>query len=64
MGGAVLQCMGVLRVNGFLSISRAIGESADRVACLYALKLYDDFVNTVTTAKRYEEIQRNIYIIF
>ncbi|RLU22632.1 hypothetical protein DMN91_004910 [Ooceraea biroi] len=26
MGGAVLQCMGVLRVNGFLSISRAIGD--------------------------------------
>ncbi|KAH0950289.1 hypothetical protein HN011_010658, partial [Eciton burchellii] len=26
MGGAVLQCMGVLRVNGLLSISRAIGD--------------------------------------
>ncbi|XP_020282123.1 uncharacterized protein LOC109853937 [Pseudomyrmex gracilis] len=26
MGGAVVHCMGVLRVNGFLSISRAIGD--------------------------------------
>ncbi|EFN67119.1 Protein phosphatase 1F [Camponotus floridanus] len=26
MGGAVVNCMGVMRVNGFLSISRAIGD--------------------------------------
>jgi len=26
MGGVVVHCMGVLRVNGFLSISRAIGK--------------------------------------
>ncbi|XP_018393007.1 PREDICTED: protein phosphatase 1F [Cyphomyrmex costatus] len=26
MGGVVVQCMGVMRVNGFLSISRAIGD--------------------------------------
>lgn len=26
MGGVVVNCVGVLRVNGFLSISRAIGK--------------------------------------
>lgn len=61
MGGVVVNCVGVLRVNGFLSISRAIGKHCARFYDENAKTKYSEYeIQSCRAIKRLERSSKKV----